>query len=63
MEWTIAFDTLCQGPQPVNENDEPIVFSSEAAAIDEINSDPEFYEDCFPLLITEIGRKAIFTGK
>lgn len=61
--WTIAFDTLCDGYQPVMENDKPISFATEAEAIDEMNSDPEFYDDCFPIRIEDIGRKAIYTGR
>lgn len=61
--YTICFDTLCQGPQPVMENDKPILFGTEAEAENEIASDPEFYDGCFPCLLSAIGRKAIFYGQ
>jgi len=44
--YTIVFDTICQGPVSVHENDEPIMFNSLEEAEAEIADDPEFYEDC-----------------
>lgn len=61
-KYTICFDTLCQGPQPVLFDDEPAQFDSEQEALAEIDTDPDFYADCFVCKIDEVGRKAIFTG-
>jgi len=64
--FTICFDTLCTGYEPVciEENGVrgPITFDTEAQAQAEIDSDPEFYHDCFICLLSDIGRKAIFYG-
>lgn len=62
MAFIICFDTLCTGFQPVMEGDEPCTYGSEAEAQAEIDSDPEFYEDCFVCPMSDIGRKAIYTG-
>lgn len=69
-EWTICTDTLCTGYTPItvdagedNPDGTPIAFDTEAAAQAEMDSDPEFYEDCFVTPMSDIGRKAIFTGK
>lgn len=62
-KFTICFDTLCQGYQPVNFDSEPCQFDTEAEAQAEIDSDPEFYEDCFICPLSDIGHKAIYTGE
>lgn len=61
--FTIAYDTLCTGMQPVNFDDQPARFATEAEALAEMDSDPEFYEDCSIIPYSEIGHKTIFTGK
>lgn len=68
--WTIAFDTLCNGYQPVmetvhdkngeNPRSKPVTYFTEAEAQADIDADPEFYEDCFTCLLTDIGHKTIF---
>jgi len=60
--FTICFDTLCTGFEPVREDDQPVTFSTEAEAQAEIASDPEFYADCFVARLDEIGSKAIWTA-
>ncbi len=37
-------------------------FETEAEAQQEIDSDPEFYKDCFTCPMDEIGHKTIYTG-
>lgn len=61
--YTICFDTICTGFAPVMEDDQPCTYATEAEAQAEIDSDPEFYEDCFPCLLSNIGHKTIYTGK
>ena len=61
MKYTICFDTICQGFQPVMCDDKPIAFSTEAEALAEVESDPEFYEDCFVCTVDAIGHKTIYT--
>jgi len=62
MKWTICFDTICTGYQPVMYGDKPIGFPTEKAATIELEDDPEFYEDCFVCEMSEIGHKTIFHG-
>lgn len=61
--FTIAFDTICQGYQAIMDDDDgPVTYATENEAQAEIESDPEFYEDCFVIPLSEIGHKTIFTG-
>jgi len=62
MPYAILFDTLCQGFQPVRENDEPLLFATEAEALQELASDPEFYRECFVDDASRIGHRTIFRG-
>jgi hypothetical protein len=72
--FTICFDTICQGFQPVMEEvkdrrckygyrRQPVRYSTEAEARAELESDPAFYQDCFVCPVDQIGHKTIFTGK
>jgi hypothetical protein len=65
MSWVIVFDTLCTGFEPIRdgETNEPCTYATEAEAQAEIDLDPEFYADCWPAPIDEIGHKAIFHGR
>lgn len=60
--FVIMFDTLCTGFEPIRdgETNEPVTFATEAEAQAEIDSDPEFYADCFVAGADEIGHKAIW---
>jgi hypothetical protein len=59
--YVICFDTLCQGYQPIiNEDNEFLFYETEEAAQSEIDDDSEFYEDCFVCPVDEIGRKEIY---
>ena len=66
-QYTICFDTICDGFQPVEdikmidgrEVRSPIKFDTEDQAAAEIKSDPAFYEDCFVCRLDEIGHKTI----
>ena len=61
MSYVIVFDTLCTGFEPVkDEHDQPVVYATEAEAQAEIDSDPEFYDECFVTEIDEIGHKSIW---
>lgn len=66
-KFTICFDTLCTGYEPIHvESDgvrEPMTFETEKEAQAEIDSDPEFYDDCFICTVEEIGHKTIFYGE
>lgn len=69
--FTICFDTLCTGYQAImtyapDDPDQigvPVSFDTESEAQAEIDSDPEFYDDCFVCPIEEIGHKTIFNPK
>lgn len=66
--YTICYDTICDGFTPImdydeNDNATPCTYATEAEAQAEIDSDPEFYEDCFVCLLSDIGHKTIYTGK
>lgn len=63
--FTIAFDTLCEGYQPVMEGDPPLPMSFDTydESVAEMNDDPEFYEDCCIIPLADIGRKIIFYRK
>lgn len=58
--FTICFDTFCCGWTPILINDEPASFETMAEAQAELDSDKEFYADCFVCRFNEIGHKAIF---
>lgn len=58
-KWTICQDSICEGFSPITEDGEPVSFNTEEEAIKEIDSDPKFYEECFPCLMSEIGHKTI----
>lgn len=66
--FTICFDTLCDGYTPImdyapddpEQNGVPVSYDTEAEAQAEIDGDPEFYDDCFVCLLSEIGHKAFF---
>lgn len=60
--FTICFDTICTGFAPVHEDEKPIRFKTKAEAQREIDSDLEFYADCFVAPLSNIGHEAIFTG-
>lgn len=61
---TIAFDTICTGFAPITDGDSnPIEFDGEEAALKELESDPEFYDEYFVFPLDEIGHKTIYTGK
>jgi hypothetical protein len=67
-DWTICSDSLCDGYQPIlvedsDGNNMPETFKTEEEAIKEMEDDPEFYEDCFPCQMSEIGHKIVFYGK
>jgi len=67
-DWTICYDVVCDGYQPILTSQEddvsvPIAFKTEDEAIKEMDDDPEFYEDCFPCKMSEIGHKIVFHGK
>jgi len=69
MKWVICFDTICTGYAPViegagidNPEGTPCRYDTEAEAQAEIDSYPEFYEECFACEESEIGHKAIFYG-
>lgn len=59
-KWTICYDTVCQGFQPVCDDTSPVEYDTEAEAQAEIDGDPEFYEDCFAVPMSEIGHRTIF---
>lgn len=65
--FTICFDTICQGFQPVmedagidNPEGTPVTYETEVLAQEEIDSDPEFYKDCFTCPLVDIGHKTIY---
>lgn len=62
MVYTICFDTICTGFQPVLCNDKPMEFATEDEAIAEMDTDEEFYGDCFVCPLEYIGHKTIFYG-
>lgn len=71
MKYTICFDTLCTGFQPIYDEEfvdgksvkrTPVEYSTLEEAQAEIDSDPEFYEDCFACSMDEIGHKTIYYG-
>jgi len=63
-QFTICFDTICQGFSPITDGDNnPVIYESLEAAEKEIDSDPEFYQDCFAAPMEEIGHKTIYTGE
>jgi len=61
-KWTICQDTICQGYSPIMGDDKPVEYDTEAQAQAEIDDDPEFYEDCFPCKMSDIGHKIIYFG-
>lgn len=60
--FTICFDTICTGYQAIQDENGPVQYETEQAAQAEIDSDLDFYGDCFVCPISEIGRKAIYHG-
>lgn len=70
MKYAICFDTICDGYTPICEEDlidgtlirKPIQYNSLEEAQAEIDSDKEFYEDCFACSMDEIGHKSIYYG-
>lgn len=58
--FTICFDTLCQGYQPIMEDENPVTYATEAEAQAEIDADPEFYDECFVCPLADIGHKTIW---
>lgn len=64
MSYTIAQDTICTGYTCVIFYDDvPAEFATEAEAIAEMDTDPEFYDGCFVCPIAELGHKTIYTGR
>lgn len=63
MAYIICFDTLCTGFEAMKENDKIMLFENENQAVIELESDPEFYEDCFIAEENEIGHKSIYNKK
>lgn len=66
MKHVICFDTICTGYSPVMTGDlkaVPLLFDTEAEAQKEIDDDPEFYDDCFVCLESDIGHKTIYRGE
>lgn len=62
--FAICFDTICTGFAPITDGDNnPVQYETEQEAINELESDPEFYVDCFVCPIEDIGHKTIFTGE
>lgn len=59
--FTICYDTIFDGFQPVKDDEEPVTFATEEEATIELESDPEFYEECFVCPLNQIGHKTIFT--
>lgn len=63
-KFTICFDTICEGFSAVmTEIDgeaKPLEYDTEKEAQAEIDSDPEYYEDCFVTTVSEIGHKSIW---
>lgn len=60
---TICFDTLCTGYAPITDGDgNPVEYASQAEAIRELESDIDFYDDCFVCELDDIGHKTIFYG-
>lgn len=60
--FTICFDTICSGYEPVLIDDKPAQFETEQAALAEMKSDPGFYKDCFVTPMNQIGHKTIYFG-
>ena len=60
--WVICIDTVCDGYTcTCNEDDKPVLFATEKEALDEIASDPEFYnDDDFVCKESEIGYKSVW---
>lgn len=59
-KYTLCFETMCEGWQPVKYDDDIALFDTKAEAQSEIESDTEFYEDCFVCHISEIGTKTVY---
>lgn len=54
---------MCGGYTPVMVDDKTTRYSTEKEAQAELDSDEEFYEDCFVCEYEEIGHKIIYTGE
>lgn len=61
--FTICFDTICRGYEPVQINEKAAQFETEQAALAEMKSDPKFYKDCFVVIMDQIGHKTIYMGE
>ena len=66
--FVICFDTICEGYQPIRTGDggdkdsPPLRYVTEDEAQAELDSDPEFYRDCFVCPESDIGHKSIYYG-